>query len=164
MGLIYENGDGVEIDKLKAIEYLKKCAENYDEIFIIFNSDYWNEKIQTNENYYLANNNLSLLYIIDFNDIKSAEKYLKIAAFSELSYGQNNLGLFYQHFLKNNHEAEHMYERASKNYFSITEFIIGHNNEIENKENESINHYLNAIQYENTPIKSWINNFIFKDH
>ncbi|KAK8886404.1 hypothetical protein M9Y10_041867 [Tritrichomonas musculus] len=161
MGLIYENGQGVDVDKQKAIECYKKCVENNDEIIITFNRNYWNEKIQKNENYYLSNNNISLMFILENNNLQLAEKYLKIAVFSELSHAQNNYGLVGQFIHKNIMNSDYWYDRASKQKFAISEFIFGHEKDSEKKYDDAIKHYLLAIQYECEPLKSWINNFIF---
>lgn len=153
LGYIYENGIGIEKSFDKAIENYKKCTEIYQEVFISYDEFGWNEKIRLNSHHYTSCNNLGLLYLFEKNDVELAESFLNKVAYTECPYFKNNYGLLYKYRLDSTKDAKKMFEQNSNHKFSLTEFNIAHIYEEENKEMESINHYINAVMYENEKLK-----------
>ena len=98
LGEIYSIGCIVDINIKKSITYYDECIK-CDTIFsLLKNLPDWNPKssqfiIKPNKYNRIANNNLGLIHILFYNDIKNALKYIKEAAFAEYSFGQYNLGL-----------------------------------------------------------------------
>ncbi|KAK8847972.1 hypothetical protein M9Y10_019023 [Tritrichomonas musculus] len=150
--------DGIvfDADIPKAINYLLKCMKTGREEFFLENNGYYN--IRYNKSYYIAANELGLIYLTRLNppDIQKGEEYLKISAYTTYFYGRNNFGLFCELFIKctneiSNYYPKYWYERASELKFSLAEYNLGH---LLQDESEKIDHYKKASEYEN-------NKFIF---
>lgn len=153
----YLDGKMFDVNVPKAIEYLKKCAETDGERFYLENNGYYN--IRFNKAYYVANNDLGLVYITMFDkpELKLAEEYLRIAGQNEYPFGQNNWALFIELFLKNN---EKLYQNRIKFYYSALDkrfalsfFNLGHLLEGEkDKIEEMIKYYKQASDNEDIPL------------
>ena len=159
LGSMFENNEGVDKNLEKAIDFYKKCGEKrkYELIYKSNNDISIQEKTKTNYHFYQSNNNLGLIYITEPNcrNEKLAEEYLKIAGLNEYPIGQNNLGLFYQFYLNKINDAIYMFEKSSKNHFSIAEFNLGNYYEINKNIEQAIEHYLLESEYENNQIIFW---------
>lgn len=149
---LYENGKGMKMDLLKAIECYKKCISRQNEIFKIeYSQGCAYQKIE-NEKYYQSYNNLGMIYLFEYDDIETAEKYLSTAGYSEFPYGKNNFGVLKQFFLNDISKAMNMYENAAKYHFSISEFLFGRIFEEKGETSKAMDHYKNILKYEKEPL------------
>ncbi|KAK8897482.1 hypothetical protein M9Y10_015436 [Tritrichomonas musculus] len=158
LALMYENGKCVDIDIETAIQYYLKSISSQSEHYkLIYNQGYVTE-VRNNDYYYISYNNLGLIYLLEKNDLDTGVKYIKEAAFAEYPFGQNNLGLINQFFKGNKKEAKRYFEKALKNTivavkFPLVEYNLGYFYEVEEQnKDEAINHYINALEYENAPL------------
>lgn len=156
-GYSYENGYGVNIDVKKAIDYYQKCIDNInnkDSIYDPFDM-FVSILIKTNDYYYLCYNNIGLIYLTEkeIENRQLAFKFLKEAGLNEYSFGQNNLGLFYQFHFNEIENAKYMFERSSKQKFALAEYNQGYLFECERNEEEAIKHCILASKYEKEPLK-----------
>lgn len=152
LGLIYEKGDDVDRNIDQAIQYYTKCASN-EKYYLIYRYDSAFYEIDgLNSNYYLANNNLGLLYITDFQNLDKAINYIKTAGLSQYSYGQNNYGLLCQYYLDKPVKAEDMYKSSSENHFPLAEFNLGIMQEKNGFIQASLDHYIEALKYKKEPL------------
>ena len=139
---LYSNvGLNYKIDISKAIHYYTKCIEYDDKLHSIYN-----------KYKYIANNDLGLIYLINFDDIETATQFLKEAGLNEYPHGQNNLGLLYQFYLNNMGNADYMYQRASKNNFALAQFNLGYLNEKNGNDQKAIEFYILASKNENSQL------------
>ncbi|KAK8841799.1 hypothetical protein M9Y10_026748 [Tritrichomonas musculus] len=150
---IFEDGKGTEINLNKSIGYYKKCVEVQNKTLSVEYKQGWTHLNITNEKYYQSFNNLGLIYLLQYNDLTEAEKYLHEAGYSSIfPYGKNNYGVLNQFYLKNSTETLKMYESASKENFSISEFQIGYINEEKGEFEKAMENYENILKYENEPL------------
>ncbi|KAK8844481.1 hypothetical protein M9Y10_024341 [Tritrichomonas musculus] len=155
-GYAFENGKGVNINISKAIKYYKQCINNIrnNETLSDPLDMFISTMIKTNDYIYVCYNSLGLIYIYDFEleNHKKAFKYLKESGMNEFSFGQNNLGLFYQFYLNDINNSKYMYERSSKQNFALAEYNIGYLFECDKKEDEAIEHFILASKYSKEPL------------
>ena len=139
LGELYSNGSFFDIDLPKSIEHFSYCIK-------------YRRINKYNKYCYFSYNDHGLIYLILYQNIEKSKELIKEAAFGEYPFAQNNYGLMYQFYFNNIGEAEHFYERSSQNKFSLACFNLGHLSETENKIDESIYFYLEAIKYEDEPL------------
>lgn len=153
LGFIYENGKGVDIDILKAVEYYKKCADTKSYISILNSTD----MDLDNSCYYRSNNDIGLIYIteLQYQNIELASDYIKIAGLNEYPFGQNSLGLLHQYYKNFRGDSIHLFTKASKNKFVLSEFNLANLYEEEGNEKEAIKYYEKVSIDEDEP-------FVFK--
>lgn len=151
LGNLFYIGDLFDIDIKKAIDYYMKSIKIKKEemLFRDISNQEINYSLTVNNDFrYHSNNNLGLIYLFFFQDIKNASKYLKEAGSTNYSFAQNNFGLLNQLYLNNNEEAIYMFEKSMKNKFALAAFNIGLIKEKEEKIDESIDFYKKASEYE----------------
>ncbi|KAK8857492.1 hypothetical protein M9Y10_015897 [Tritrichomonas musculus] len=138
----------------KAIQYFLKSIETHYKKVLVYNSvdKYHYNDFISNNYYYHSCNDLGLLYLLINKDVENATKYIKEAAFGEYPFAQNNFGLLNEIYLDIIENADYMYQRASKHQFALAEFNIGHLKEKDNKVEESIEHFIKASDYEDSPL------------
>ena len=145
---IYEKGKGTEIDIEKAIDFYKKCSEKQDITVTIDYNQGWTPYSIKNEKFYHSINNLGLIYLFKYKDFELADKYFSIVGHNNFPHGKNNNGFFNLFYLNNHSKAFNMFESASNDHFSISEFQLGYMEEKEGRTNLSISHYQNVLKYE----------------
>ncbi|KAK8886428.1 hypothetical protein M9Y10_041891 [Tritrichomonas musculus] len=149
---MYSTEDSVDIDISKTMNYLLKCIQIHFEkrnLYQPSNKNYFGYSI-CNKYHYHSNNDLGLIYLIEFQDSEKAENYIRKGAYGEYPFGQSNLGLLL--FFSNKYqEAEYMFLKASKHNFAIAEYNLGYLYETHNKKEESIQMFIKASIDENEP-------------
>ena len=106
----------------------------------LFNSSY----------YYHANNDLGLIYLVEYQQEKLAEKYLSESGYNEYPIGQNSYGIFLQFCCHNENKAKQMFENASELYsLALSEYNLGHLYEKNNEIDKSIKYYIKASEHSN---------------
>ncbi|KAK8880590.1 hypothetical protein M9Y10_003270 [Tritrichomonas musculus] len=105
LGIIYYNGKGIEFKIMISMNYYVSCI-NIEKRYNLFNSSY----------YYHANNDLGLIYLVEYQQEKLAEKYLSESGYNEYPIGQNSYGIFLQYCCHNENKAKQMFENASELY------------------------------------------------
>lgn len=102
---------------------------------------------------FLACNDMGLICINELQNEKLAEKYLQESGTNNYPIGQNCYSVFLFYYLKNKEKAKQILEKcSSENHLALSEFILGHLFDEENKTNESINYYIKVIEDINLPI------------
>ncbi|KAK8886756.1 hypothetical protein M9Y10_042225 [Tritrichomonas musculus] len=160
IAVLYLNGDNIDFNLPEAINYLLKYSNVR---FYIERHDFIEKidqfEIRSDKYFYSSQNELGLIYLLEFNDIEKAEKYLLNAGLSEYPFGQNNLGLLYIFYQKeiNNPKKDINYSKkfllsSSENAFALSDFILGKIDEKENNTKDSIQHYINASENEDKPL------------
>ncbi|KAK8835009.1 hypothetical protein M9Y10_020614 [Tritrichomonas musculus] len=151
LGKIYSDYD--EINFQKSIQYYSKCTgiDKYSIKSLSPENQYQTMPL-FNEYRYPAYNDLGLIYLIEYKNVDESKRFIKISAFSEYPFGQNNFGLLWQFYSNNDKyaevEADHMYARASEKYFALSEYNRGYLKEKENNIKESIKFYKLASDHE----------------
>ena len=154
----YSTEDSLGIDVSKSINCLLKCIQIHFEkhnLFRPLTKNYFCTFLY-NKYFYHSNNDLGLIYLIEFQDIEKADKYIKEAAYGEYPFGQNNLGLLNYFYYHNLFHAKYMFQKASKQKFAIAEYNLGFLYEQSNIIEESIEMYKKASNDEDEP-------FIFRN-
>ena len=149
---LYSTEDSVGIDISKSMNYLLECIQIHFEKRNLYQQSTKNFFCYSicNKYHYHSNNDLGLIYLIEFQDFEKAENYIRKGAYGEYPFGQSNLGLLL--FFSNKYqEAEYMFLRASKHNFAIAEYNLGYLYEINNKREESIQMYIKASIDEDEP-------------
>ena len=154
LGNIYSTGDVFDIDITKACHYYQKCIEIHDQKIVNYNSKEksFSSYFKYNKFFYCSCNNLGLIYLTAFNDIKKATELVKEAGLNEFPFGQNNFGLLCQFYLNKIEDAKYMFQRASQNKFALAEYNLGYLNEKEGKTEKSIEYYIKALEHANEPL------------
>ena len=154
LGHIYLYNKYFEIDIHKAMQYFERCYIIHCDNYIVSNKSdaSYITYYRKNNFHYQSCNDLGLIYLITFNDINKATKYIKEAAFAEYSFGQNNLGLLNQFYLKNIAYAEYMYQKSARNNFPLAYFNLAQIKEKNGNIKESIEFYIQASNNINEPL------------
>ena len=155
LGHFYLDGDIFEVDLCKAIQYFNESINfnNKKKVRILNNADKSCAMKTFYNNYcYHSYNELGLIYITEYQDIKKGIEYIKEAAFAEYPFGQNNLGLLYEFFYNNEENTEYFYKQSSEHQFSLAQFNLGHLKEKKRETEESIKFYELASENEDSPL------------
>lgn len=155
LGKLYSTGNIVTANTQRAIQYLSDCIQ-IDKYNLVINLSFENaifKKLKSNKYRYHACNELGLIFITDENqDIEKAFLNIKVSAFAEFPFAQNNYGILNQFFQNKINDIEHMYRRASEHSFALAEYNLGKIKEDEKKINESIEFYRRASEHEDVPL------------
>lgn len=153
LGDICFNGNEVEFNVELSIQYYLQCIQNYQNKEKLYKNKIGDPQIYNHYdfNYYRANNNIGLVYLLFFNDIKLANKYLKISA-SLFNQGRINYSLLLYLFDDNKDFAVEYLNKAIKDHISFAEFVLGFINEKEGNFDESIKFYIRASNHANVQI------------
>lgn len=100
-----------------------------------------------------------MIYITEklFQSKELAEDYFKKSGLYNHPFGQNSLGIYRQFYSNQIDDAQHFFEEASKSHFAISEYNLAYIYEEKGKIEESIEHYINASNFENDEV-------IFRNH
>ncbi|KAK8883528.1 hypothetical protein M9Y10_042620 [Tritrichomonas musculus] len=154
LGMHYSSNEICDRNISKSIENYLKCIQ-IERGDIVMHSSKEKTKARTfkNNRYrHRAMNDLGLIYLLDFEDFEKGNEYIKESAFSEYPFGQNNFGLINEIYLGEILKAEHFYERSSEHCFSLAEYNLGYLKEKSGREEESIEYYIKASEYEDKPL------------
>lgn len=81
------------------------------------------------------------------------KKSIKIAAYNEYPFAQNNLGLIFQFFDNNEQEAEYFYKKSSEHKLLLSTYNLGKLYETQGNIEDAVKKYLQALEYENELFK-----------
>ena len=148
LGNLFSTNTIVNCDINKAIYYFNMLIELQKK------DDELSRKICYEGQYYIACNNLGLIYIIyeNFKKFNYGIELIKIAGFNEYPFGQNCLGLIYQLYTKEMDNAKYMFMKSAKHDFPLAEYNLGYLSENEGNIDQAISHYIRAIVYEYDPL------------
>ena len=154
LAIMYSSGEFFNVDYSKSIHYfLQSTAIKYEKIRVVNKIDnfpYY--KWVNNHYYYHSNNDLGLIYFTVFEDIEKATHFIKLAAFGEYPYGQNNYGLLNEFYFNQYENAEYMYCKSLKHQFALSAFNLARLKEKAGKIMESIEFYIKASNFEDEPL------------
>ena len=158
LGSFYLNGNIFKLDIDQAIKCFLKCSNiEYDKN----TNKNGSSNLFKNQFNNHSENDLGFIYLSFFDDYDKANYHFKNAAFNEYPFAQNNFGLFNQFYINNIKFAQYMYERSSKHNFALAQYNLGYLCEIDNKPEQSIQHYINASNNQDAPLI--FHNRVFSD-
>ena len=154
LGILFSNDEYFDINLKKAEDYFLRCFNTQCNEVVTYSHKEGAFFVSSLYNIYRYRslNDLGLLYLTLSRDNEKAFEYLKEPAFAEYPFAQNNLGLYYQLFLNDMRNAEHMFERSSENFFALAEFNLACMKEKENQMQEAIEYLIKASEHEDQPL------------
>lgn len=141
LGIIYYNGIGVDFNISLSINYYLNCINNEKQ----------NRCFPPI--YYIACNDIGLIYLIEYQDEQKAKKYIIESGTNEYPIGQNSYAVLLLYYLNDRKRAKDILEKCSSdNHLILTNFILAHLYEEENNIKDSIKYLKKVCEIPNKQI------------